>query len=90
MCTRIYHWHYLSPLVPSVLSRVGAEIGPTFWKLQKCAAFPGYVLFWLLLLCASSSLDGGRVCHLKRQRCRCSRALRQVFKLRVPRIPSDL
>ena len=39
MCTRIYHWHYLSPLVPSVLSRVGAEMGPTFWKLQKCAAF---------------------------------------------------
>ena len=29
----------LSPLVPSVLSRVGAEMGPTFWKLQKCAAF---------------------------------------------------
>ena len=25
--------------VPSVLSRVGAEMGPTFWKLQKCAAF---------------------------------------------------
>ena len=39
MCTRIYHWHYLSPLVPSVLSRVGAEMGPTFWKLQKCGAF---------------------------------------------------
>ena len=39
MCTRIYHWHYPSPLVPSVLSRVGAEMGPTFWKLQKCAAF---------------------------------------------------
>ena len=29
----------LSPLVPSVLSRVWAEMGPTFWKLQKCAAF---------------------------------------------------
>ena len=29
----------LSPLMPSVLSRVGAEMGPTFWKLQKCAAF---------------------------------------------------
>ena len=29
----------LSPLVPSVLSRVGAEMGSTFWKLQKCAAF---------------------------------------------------
>ena len=29
----------LSPLVPSVLSRVRAEMGPTFWKLQKCAAF---------------------------------------------------
>ena len=29
----------LSPLVPSVLSRVGAEMGPTFWKLQKGAAF---------------------------------------------------
>ena len=29
----------LSPLVPSVLSRVGAEMGPTFWKLQTCAAF---------------------------------------------------
>ena len=29
----------LSPLVPSVLSRVGAEMGPTFWKLKKCAAF---------------------------------------------------
>ena len=39
MCTRIYRWHYLSPLVPSVLSRVGAEMGSTFWKLQKCAAF---------------------------------------------------
>ena len=39
MCTRIYRWHYLSPLVPLVLSRVGAEMGPTFWKLQKCAAF---------------------------------------------------
>ena len=39
MCTRIYHWHYLSPLVPLVLSRVGAEMGPTFWKLQKCVAF---------------------------------------------------
>ena len=39
MCTRIYQWHYLSPLVPSVLSSVGAEMGPTFWKLQKCAAF---------------------------------------------------
>ena len=40
MCTRIYHWHYLSPLVPSVLSRVGAEIGPTFFgRLQKCAVF---------------------------------------------------
>ena len=25
--------------MPSVLSRVGAEMGPTFWKLQKCAAF---------------------------------------------------
>ena len=39
MCTRIYHWHYLSPLAPSVLSRVGAEMGPTFWKPQKRAAF---------------------------------------------------
>ena len=39
MCTRIYHWHYLSPLVPLVLSSVGAEMAPTFWKLQKCAAF---------------------------------------------------
>ena len=39
MCTQIYHWHYLSPLVPSVLYRVRAEMGPTFWKLQKCAAF---------------------------------------------------
>ena len=29
----------LSPLVPLVLSSVGAEMGPTFWKLQKCAAF---------------------------------------------------
>ena len=29
----------LSPLVPSVLSRVGAEMGPTFWKLQNCAVF---------------------------------------------------
>jgi len=25
--------------MPSVLSRVGAEMGPTFWKLQECAAF---------------------------------------------------
>ena len=39
MSTRIYRWHYLSTLVPSVLSMVGAEMGPTFWKLQKCAAF---------------------------------------------------
>ena len=39
MCTRIYHWHYHPPLVPSVLSTVRAEMGPTFWKLQKCAAF---------------------------------------------------
>ena len=29
----------LSPLVPSVLSSVGAGMSPTFWKLKKCAAF---------------------------------------------------
>ena len=29
----------LSPLVPSVLSGVGADRGPTFWKWKKCAAF---------------------------------------------------
>ena len=39
MCTRIYRWHSAPYPVPSVLSRVGAEMGPTFWKLQKCAAF---------------------------------------------------
>ena len=39
MCTLIYHWHYHPPLVPSVLSTVRAEMGPTFCKLHKCAAF---------------------------------------------------
>ena len=28
-----------SPLVPSVFCGVGVEMGPTFWKRQKCAGF---------------------------------------------------
>ncbi len=62
MCTRIYHWHYLSPLVPSVLSRVGAEMGPTFWKLQKCAAFRQmhrYQLHFALVVAFSFCFENG-------------------------------
>ena len=62
MCTRIYHWHYLSPLVPLVLSRVGAEMGPTFWKLQKCAAFRQlhrYQLHVALVVAFSFSFENG-------------------------------
>ena len=62
MCTRIYHWHYLSPLVPSVLSRVGAEMGPTFWKLQKCAAFRQmhrYQLHFALAVAFSFCFENG-------------------------------
>ena len=62
MCTRIYHWHYLSPLVPSVLSRVGAEMGPTFWKLQKRAAFRllcRYRLHFALVVAFSFCFENG-------------------------------
>ena len=62
MCTRIYHWHYLSPLVPSVLSRVGAGMGPTFWKLQKCAAFRllrRYQLHFALVVALSFCFENG-------------------------------
>ena len=62
MCTRIYRWHYLSPLVPSVLSRVGAEMGPTFWKLQKCAAFRQmhrYRLHFALVVALSFCFENG-------------------------------
>ena len=43
MCTRIYHWHYHPPLVPSVLSTVRAEMGPTFCKLQNVRPFVGCI-----------------------------------------------
>ena len=62
MYTRIYHWHYLSPLVPSVLYRVGAEMGPTFWKLQKCAAFRllrRYQLHFALVVAFSFCFENG-------------------------------
>ena len=62
MCTRIYHWHYLSPLVPSVLYRVRAEMGPTFWKLQKCAAFRllrRYQLHFALVVAFSFCFENG-------------------------------
>ena len=40
MCTRIYHWHYHFLLnAIGALWCGGAEMGPTFWKLQKCVAF---------------------------------------------------
>ena len=62
MCTRIYHWHYLSPLVPSVLSMVWAEMGPTFWKLQKCATFcllRRYQLHFALVVAFSFCFENG-------------------------------
>ena len=62
MCTRIYQWHCLSPLVPSVLSMVGAEMGPTFWKLQKCAAFRllhRYQLHFALVVAFSFCFENG-------------------------------
>ena len=62
MCTRIYHWHYHPPLVPSVLSTVRAEMGPTFWKLQKCAAFRQmhrYQLHVALVVAFSFSFENG-------------------------------
>ena len=43
----------LSPLVPSVLSRVGAEMGPTFWKLQR------YRLHFALVAAFSFCFENG-------------------------------
>ena len=39
MCTPIHRWHHPSPRVPSVLSGVGTQRGPTFWEWKKCATF---------------------------------------------------
>ena len=48
--------------MPSVLSRVGAEMGPTFWKLQKCAAFRQmhrYQLHFVLVIAFSFCFENG-------------------------------
>jgi hypothetical protein len=52
MCTRIYHWHYLSPLVPSVLSLRASVSSPL-----KEACEDAWAVAWQDTVCHASALS---------------------------------
>ena len=50
MCTRIYHWHYLSPLVPSVLvPSCASSQNQARHQSEECRYYD-YSIFLCLLL----------------------------------------